>query len=234
MPVSADYTVGPGDEVILRAWGSIDVDYRTTVDRNGLLNLPKIGSFNVAGVKASELERHLRAQIGRLYTNFNLSVALGQLRVGQGVRRRPGAAARRLHAAEPVDLLSAVVAAGGPASNGSMRKITLRRDGKALSELDVYEFLVQGDKSKDLQLAAGDVVVFEPAGAARRADRRGRHAGDLRAEERRRSRCATCCAMPAARRCCRIRTRSSSSASTRRGRPRRASSRSSRSTPPAR
>jgi hypothetical protein len=41
----------------------------------------------------------------------------------------------------------------------------LRRDGKALSELDVYEFLVQGDKSRDLQLAAGDVIVFEPAGA---------------------------------------------------------------------
>ena len=66
--------------MVLRAWGSIDVDYRSTVDRNGMLNLPKVGSFNVAGVKAADLERHLRAQIGRLYTNFNLSVSLGQLR----------------------------------------------------------------------------------------------------------------------------------------------------------
>jgi len=40
VPVAGDYTVGPGDEVIIRAWGSIDVDYRTTVDRNGMLNLP--------------------------------------------------------------------------------------------------------------------------------------------------------------------------------------------------
>ena len=68
VPVSADYTLGPGDEIITRAWGSIDVDYRSTVDRNGMLNLPKVGSFNVAGVKASDLERNLRAQIGRLYT----------------------------------------------------------------------------------------------------------------------------------------------------------------------
>ena len=90
VPVSADYTVGPGDEIVLRAWGSIDVDYRTTVDRNGMLNLPKIGSFNVAGVKASELESHLRAQIGRLYTNFNLSVALGQF-----ARSRCSSSARR-------------------------------------------------------------------------------------------------------------------------------------------
>jgi protein involved in polysaccharide export with SLBB domain len=164
VPVSADYTVGPGDEIILRAWGSIDVDYRTTVDRNGMLNLPKIGSFNVAGVKASELERHLRAQIGRLYTNFNLSVALGQLRSVKvfvvGPAQRPGVYTLPSQST----LLSALVAAGGPAPNGSMRKISLRRDGKVISELDVYDFLVQGDKSKDVQLAAGDVVVVQPGG----------------------------------------------------------------------
>lgn len=165
VPVSADYTVGPGDEIVLRAWGSIDVDYRSTVDRNGLLNLPKIGSFNVSGVKASELERHLRAQIGRLYTNFELSVSLGQLRGVKvfvvGPAQRPGV----FTLASQSTMLSAVVMAGGPAPHGSMRKVLLRRDGKIISELDIYEFLVQGDKSKDVQLAAGDVVVFQPAGA---------------------------------------------------------------------
>ena len=164
VPVPADYTVGPGDEVILRAWGSIDADYRTTVDRNGLLNLPKVGSFNVSGVKASDLEKSLRAQIGRLYTNFDLSVSLGQLRglkvfvVGPAVR--PGV----LTLPSQSTLLAAVVMAGGPSPSGSMRKVLLKRDGKVVSELDMYAFLVQGDKSRDVQLAAGDVVVFEPAG----------------------------------------------------------------------
>lgn len=164
VPVSGDYTVGPGDEVVLRAWGSIDVDYRSTVDRNGMLNLPKVGSFNVAGVKASELERHLRAQIGRLYTNFNLSVSLGQLRGLRifvvGPAQRPGVYTLPSQST----MLSALVAAGGPSPTGSMRKVTLRRDNKDISELDVYEFLVQGDKSKDVQLVAGDVVVVSPVG----------------------------------------------------------------------
>lgn len=164
VPVSADYTIGPGDEIVTRAWGSIDVDYRSTVDRNGMLNLPKIGSFNVAGVKASDLERNLRAQIGRLYTNFELSVSLGQLRGLRvfivGPAQRPGVVTLPSQST----LLSAVVAAGGPSPSGSMRKILLRRDGQTISELDVYAFLVQGDKSKDVQLAAGDVVVFQPAG----------------------------------------------------------------------
>ena len=164
VPVSADYTVGPGDELVIRAWGSIEVDFRSTVDRNGQVSLPKVGSFNVAGVKASELEKHLRAQIGRLYTNFNLNVTLGQLRgvtvFVVGPAQRPGV----FTLPSQSTLLSAVVAAGGPASNGSMRKITLRRDGKAVSVFDAYDFLVQGDKSKDMQLVAGDVLVFQPAG----------------------------------------------------------------------
>lgn len=164
-PVSSDYTVGPGDEVLVRAWGSIDVDYRTTVDRNGQVNLPKVGSFTVAGVRASDLEKHLRAQIARLYTNFNLNVSLGQLRGVKvfvvGPARVPGV----YTVSSQATLLSAVVAAGGPGPSGSMRKVLLRRNGAVLSELDIYEFLVQGDKSKDVQLIAGDVVVFQPAGA---------------------------------------------------------------------
>ncbi|MFL6664542.1 MAG: SLBB domain-containing protein, partial [Rhizobacter sp.] len=164
VPVSADYVVGPGDELVIRAWGSIDVDYRATVDRNGQINLPKIGSFNVAGIKAADIERHLRAQIGRVYTNFNLNVTLGLLRGLKvfvvGPAQRPGT----YTIASQSTILSAVAAAGGPGPNGSMRSIGLRRDGKLISELDVYEFLVQGDKSKDLQLAAGDVIVFNPVG----------------------------------------------------------------------
>ena len=164
VPVSADYTLGPGDEVILRAWGSIDVDYRSTVDRNGLLNLPKVGSFSVVGVKATDLEKLLRAQIERLYTNFNLSVALGQLRGLKvyvvGPAQRPGV----YNLPGQATLLSAIALTGGPAPYGSMRKVTLRRDGKDITELDLYDFLALGDKSKDTQLAAGDVVVFQAVG----------------------------------------------------------------------
>lgn len=164
VPVPSDYAVGVGDELVIRAWGSIDVDYRATVDRNGLVNLPRVGTFPVAGVRASELEKHLRAQIGRIYTNFNLSVTLGQLRGLKvfvvGPAHKPGV----YTLSSQSSLLSAVVAAGGPGPNGSMRRIGLKRDGALVSELDVYDFLVLGDKSKDVQLLPGDVVVFQAAG----------------------------------------------------------------------
>lgn len=164
VPVSGDYIVGAGDELVIRAWGAIDIDYRARVDRNGQVHLPKVGSFSVSGVKAADLQRHLDAQVSRLFTNYTLNVSLGQLR---GVRvfvvgpaQRPGVYTLPSQST----LLSAAVAAGGPSPTGSMRKLSLRRDGLVISELDIYDFLVQGNKSRDLQLQTGDVVVFHPAG----------------------------------------------------------------------
>lgn len=163
-PVAGDYVVGPGDEVFVRVWGSVDADIRSTVDRNGLLHIPRVGSFTVAGTPASQLEAALRSQIGRLFTNFNLNVTLGQLR---GVRVFVAGAGQQvgvLNLQSPATLMSAIVASGGPAPSGSMRKVTLRRGGAAVAELDLYDLFVNGDRSKDAQLLAGDVVVYEPAG----------------------------------------------------------------------
>ena len=166
VPVSADYTIGPGDEIVIRAWGSIDVDYRSTVDRNGLLNLPKVGSFNVAGVKASDLEKTPARADRRASTPTSISQRLARPAARAArLRRRPGAAARRVsrcRASRRCCRRSSRPAARGRTARCA--RSLLRRDGKLISELDVYEFLVQGDKSKDVQLAAGDVIVFQPAG----------------------------------------------------------------------
>lgn len=163
-PVAGDYVVGPGDELLIRVWGAVDADVKAVVDRNGQISLPRVGTFAVAGVRADELDKYLRAKIGRVFTNFQLSVALGQLRAVQvyvvGQAATPGVYTLPSHST----MLTAVVAAGGPGPNGSMRKVGLRRNGQLVSELDIYDFLTQGDKARDLALQAGDVVVFYPAG----------------------------------------------------------------------
>ena len=94
VPVTSDYVLGPGDELLIRAWGQIDLDVHAKVDRNGNIFLPKVGSLNVAGLKYAQLEQFLRSHVGRIYQNFDLSVTMGELRsidvyvVGQA--RRPG------------------------------------------------------------------------------------------------------------------------------------------------
>src|SRR5438132_2211949 len=95
IPVTGDYVIGPGDELLIRAWGQIDVDYRALVDRNGMINIPRVGSIPVAGVQFKDLTAHVRTAVSRNFRNFELLVTLGQLRSIQvfvvGNAQRPGA-----------------------------------------------------------------------------------------------------------------------------------------------
>jgi len=94
IPVTPEYLIGPGDELLVRAWGQIDVNYRAVVDRTGAIYLPKIGPISVAGVRYDQLNTYMKAAISRVFKNFDLDVTLGRLRAVQvfvvGQVRRPG------------------------------------------------------------------------------------------------------------------------------------------------
>src|SRR5229473_2354195 len=94
VPVTPDYVIGPGDEIQIRAWGQIDVDYNAAVDRDGTISVPKVGVISVAGIKASDLPAYLKTVFGRTFRNFQLTATLGKLRSIQifvvGQARRPG------------------------------------------------------------------------------------------------------------------------------------------------
>jgi len=164
IPVPHDYAIGPGDEIVLAGWGQVDIDLRVTVDRNGIINLPKVGAINVAGVKYQNLEGYLKNQVGRVFRNFELSVSMGKLRSLQvfvvGQAQRPGV----YTVSSLSTLVNALFMSGGPSQNGTMRHIQLKRAGKVVTELDVYELLIKGDKSKDVQLLSGDVIYIPPIG----------------------------------------------------------------------
>jgi protein involved in polysaccharide export with SLBB domain len=164
IPVTPDYVIGPGDELLVRAWGQIDVDYRAVVDRTGMISLPRVGSVPVAGVRYQDLNSHLRTAISRNFRNFELLVTMGQLRSVQifvvGHARRPGA----YTVSSLSTLVNAIFSAGGPAPHGSMRAIQLKRGNSVVTELDVYELLLAGDKSRDVPLLPGDVIYFPPVG----------------------------------------------------------------------
>ncbi len=164
IPVPADYVLGPGDELYIRGWGNIDIDYRAVIDRMGQINLPKVGTIAVAGLRAGDVEGHLRSQIGRVFKGFSLNVTLGQLRSIQifvvGQARQPGT----YTVGSLSTLVNAIFASGGPSQNGSMRRVQLRRGNVVVTELDLYDFIVQGNKSKDMQLLPGDVIVYPQVG----------------------------------------------------------------------
>lgn len=164
IPVTADYVIGPGDEILIRAWGQVDVDVRTTVDRNGSIFIPKVGDVRVAGLRYQQLHSYLQAAVGRVFQNFDLNVSLGQLRSVQvfvvGQARRPGA----YTVSSLSTLVNALFASGGPSTKGSMRHIQLKRNGQVVTEFDLYDLLLNGDKSKDAVLLPGDVIYIPSVG----------------------------------------------------------------------
>ena len=163
-PAPAEYVLGPGDEVRIQIWGTVDFAGNQTLDRNGQINLPKIGAINLGGVQVKDLEAVLRKQVGTVFNNVSVNAALGKLRgitvyvVGQA--NQPGT--YNLNSLST--LVNAVFASGGPNTNGSMRQIELKRGGKTITTLDLYDFIGKGDKSKDAALQPGDVIMIPPAG----------------------------------------------------------------------
>jgi polysaccharide export outer membrane protein len=162
--VPPDYIIGPDDELLIRAWGQVDVNWRAVVDRTGTIYIPKVGTFSVAGVRYADLQNYLQVELGRIFKNFQLSVSLGRLRSMQvfvvGQVKKPGS----YTISSLSSLVDALFASGGPSKRGSMRRIELKREGKIVTTFDLYELITKGDKSKDAKLEAGDVIYIPPVG----------------------------------------------------------------------
>ncbi len=161
---SPEYPIGPGDEIDLRVWGQVNFSQRLTVNPTGDIFLPQVGRINVVGLKFGQLQDAVRNAMGRIYRNFDLNVNMGQLRSMQifilGQARRPGT----YTVSSLSTLVNALFASGGPSNRGSLRKISLKRGNRLITTIDLYDLLLQGDKSSDVQLMSGDVIFIPEAG----------------------------------------------------------------------
>lgn len=158
VPVGPDYVVGPGDRFTIFVWGMIDLFYQVEVNRNGEISLPKVGVLKVWGLTFSQLKDYLFAEFSKYYKQFQLNLTMDRLRtigvyvVGEAVN--PG----RYTVSSLSTVYNALFAAGGPSKRGSLRKIQLIRNRKMIHAVDLYDFLLKGDKSQDERLQSGDTL----------------------------------------------------------------------------
>ncbi len=162
-PVGDDYVLGAGDQLLIRIWGSTSAETTVSIDRQGAIAIPKLGTLRLAGVKAGQVDAVVKAFFSKFYKDIEVSVALGKLRkitvfaVGQS--RNPGSYALSSQAT----LTTALFASGGPSAGGSIRRVQLKRQGQTVAEFDLYAFLGKGDKSADIKLQDGDVLFYPRA-----------------------------------------------------------------------
>jgi polysaccharide export outer membrane protein len=168
-PVDANYRLGPGDQLVLILTGDVETAYTLDVTREGFVVIPQVGQIYVANLTLGQLEDLLFVRLGRVYsgvrrtnatTRFSVSVA--KLRSNQifvlGEVVKPGS----YQVSSAGTAVTALYAAGGPTTSGSLRGVQIKRGDRTASVLDLYDYFLRGDGSRDPRLETGDIV-FVPA-----------------------------------------------------------------------
>jgi protein involved in polysaccharide export with SLBB domain len=155
----AGYILGPGDKLRIRVWGSgLDAEFTGAIDKNGSINVPKIGIVPITGVRFGDAEAVIRQEAEKYVQGINISVSLAELRSIEiyvvGEIRAPG-----LHMAPPFStVLGGLISSGGIKKSGSLRNIQLYRDGMLHATIDLYDLLLKGSRQDDVLLTDRDVI----------------------------------------------------------------------------
>jgi protein involved in polysaccharide export with SLBB domain len=162
-PLSPSYVVGPGDQVIVRTWGRLEETVRMTVDRDGKIFYPRIGSLQVAGKSFGDLRTFLKGKIGAM-AEVRADVTLGELKASRVAVVGEVASPGWLQVSTFHTALQALAMAGGVRDIGSLRRVEIRRHGAPFAKIDLYDLLLMGDNSGDVRLQQGDTIFVPVAG----------------------------------------------------------------------
>ncbi len=164
IPVPADYVMGPGDNIVIQLYGKENNAYSLTINREGQVQFPEIGPVNLAGLSFSQAQTILNEVVEKQMIGVKSSVTMGALRsirifvLGEVVQ--PGS----FTVGALSTMTNALFARGGINKVGSFRNIQLKRQGKVVTTLDLYDLLLRGDTSGDARLMPGDVLFVPPVG----------------------------------------------------------------------
>ncbi len=166
------YVLGPGDELVISVWGETRLNYNVSVNREGNVLVPDVGPVSTNGQTIQQFREKLLRRMTAVYSglrngapsaNTFMDVSLSKLRSIQvfivGEVKRPGGYVM----SSMSTVFNALYSAGGATVNGTLRHITIARSGAKLPEVDVYNYLVKGDRSTDIRLDDGDIVYVSSA-----------------------------------------------------------------------
>lgn len=165
IPIPAEYVIGPGDVLQVQLFGQRNESLNLQVNRDGRINFPGLGPITVAGMSFEAASEMLLKRISQQLIGVQASVTMGELRSMRvfvlGDAYRPGA----YTVSSLSTMTNALFVSGGVREIGSLRTIQLKRNGRLISTLDLYDLLLKGDTARDVRLKPGDVIFIPPVGA---------------------------------------------------------------------
>ncbi|MCS4177398.1 protein involved in polysaccharide export with SLBB domain [Salinibacter ruber] len=170
-PVDGSYVVGPQDELRLTVWGGAEFTYDLQVDRGGRVTVPNVGQFTVSGKSLDELRREMKQWLSQSYSGLTsdpptvyMDLTLTRVRPTQvfvlGEVPQPGGYTVSSFAT----VFNALYSVGGPLKRGSLRNISVIRDGEVVETVDLYDYLLEGYSPDPVQLQSNDYIFVPPRG----------------------------------------------------------------------
>ena len=157
-----NYVVGPGDEVKVDIFGASQKSQVYTVNPDGDITIEGFGPVNVSGLTVSQANARLKNTLGTRYSSSNIKLSLGQTRTitvnVMGEVMMPGTYTLSAFAS----VFHALYMAGGVNEIGTLRNIKVFRNGNLLSNVDIYDYILNGKMKGNVRLADNDVIMVGP------------------------------------------------------------------------
>lgn len=163
----SNYVLGVDDELSIDIFGFSEKTAKYKINTEGQIRIPNIGPVFLSGLTIEEAKTKLKSVMAKTYPGLNsgktfLQISLGQIRSIRvtliGEVSQPGT----YEMSSLSTLANALYASGGPSDNGSFRKIDLIRNGKRIVTFDLYDFLLNGDLTKNILLKDYDIIKVHP------------------------------------------------------------------------
>lgn len=152
------YILGPGDEIILDVFGASQSSAAMKVSPDGTIVVDKVGPVHVSGMTVAQAERALRQKVGQHYQSSDLKVTVGQTRAivvnVLGEVNTPGTYSISAFSS----VFNALYLAGGITDIGTIREIKVIRNGRVISTVDVYDYILNGNLTGNIMLTDNDVI----------------------------------------------------------------------------
>ena len=162
MATPSNYRLGAGDVVIIDVWGASQETFQQTISPDGTVTIEGVGPIRLGGLSVNEATKRLRSQLGRYYSDCQVSLSLGENRsiivqvMGEVVM--PGT----YTLSSLSSAFNALYAAGGISEVGTLRDIRVYRGGQVIAHIDVYDYLINGNSRGDVRLQDNDVIIVGP------------------------------------------------------------------------
>jgi len=157
-----NYRLGPGDEVNIDIWGASQESITETISPDGYVTIEDIGIIQLSGLSVSQAKAKLRSVLGARFQGSRIELTVGQTRTitisVMGEVKTPGTYTMSAFAT----VYNALYMAGGPNEIGTLRNVKVYRNGRLLSNVDVYDFLLNGKLTGDVRLQDNDIVTVGP------------------------------------------------------------------------